>query len=99
MTNHGELHLKTLKGTGDQQGSSLVDREVYLQDIMIRNLLVSQHGLTTMMTPQVMFEMLDLFVDLCFQHLLKVPSQYRAVWVDTAQTLTVMTTGDGTPLK
>lgn len=79
LRNHGELHLKTLKGTGDHQCSSLVAREVYHQDIMIRNLLVSQHDLTTMMTIQVMFEMLDLFVDLCFQHPLKVPFQYRAV--------------------
>lgn len=79
LRNHGEIRLKTLKGTGDHQFSSLVAREVHHQGIMIRKLLASQHDLTTMMIAQVMLEMLDLFVDLCFQHHLKVRSQYRIV--------------------
>lgn len=79
LTNHGEIYLKTLTSTGDHRCSSLVVREVHHQDIMKRNQLVSQHDLTTMMIPQVMFEMLDLFVDLCFRHLLKVLYQYKAV--------------------
>lgn len=29
LRSHGELHLKTLKGTGDHQFSSLVAREVH----------------------------------------------------------------------